>query len=122
MRWPSFAFLACLAACAGKGCPADPGGFCTVGDSDCRGDYYCAVGGVCTKICAAESDCAPSCLTNEDCGSGKDDPSPDWVCASNVCECRSGTCPEAVSCIQGHCQRACAATNSCGYDPYAPRM
>jgi hypothetical protein len=27
-----------------------------------------------------------------------------------------------VSCIQGHCQRACAATNSCGYDPYAPRM
>jgi hypothetical protein len=101
-------------ACSPGGCPADPGGPCTPGQSECRGDYYCSVGGVCTKACGNDVDCNATCETAEDCGG-------DWACQGGACTCVTSPCPEEASCIDGHCQRSCASTSTCTFDPYAPR-
>ena len=115
------ALLAFAACGGGRGCPADPGAFCTPNQSDCRGDYYCSAGGICTKECGPDADCKPACKNAEDCGAS-DDGQDIWSCTSGACECAGGICPESPSCIDGHCQLSCALdgtgpTN----DPYAPR-
>lgn len=112
-----FAGLLLFAACSqGRGCLADPGAGCVPGSSDCRGDYYCAVGGVCTKACTSDIVCAPTCESNEDCA-GEDAESP-WRCEGAVCVCVGEACPAPVTCQGGYCLQDCGDSAQCGLDPY----
>ena len=113
--------LLLLLSCTRAGCPTDPGANCTPGVSDCRGDFYCSVGGVCTKVCTTDSDCKASCETVDDCGSDPESANPEWDCVSSTCECKLDVCPEAPTCIAGHCQRICATDGTCPPDPYGAR-
>lgn len=116
-RWSAWLLALFVSACGPSGCPSDPGGGCTPGNNDCRGDYYCSVGGVCTKPCSDDTGCLIECSEDDDCfGGGRGN----WRCMEGVCGCLTD-CPEPTACYDGYCQLACAETDGCGYTPYQRR-
>ncbi len=111
--------LTLFALCSILGCPVDAGGGCTPDTSDCRGDYYCAIGGVCTKVCEADVECVATCETAQNCGGTTAEKT--WTCEMGACACSGPECPNVVKCYGGYCQRECAANGGCAYTPYKRR-